>query len=78
VRHAFLSVLNGYQYLAISGLLERQKMYVRMGFCPLGDAVRRGGAYFIPMLLDLSNLSDQAQRDLRRLRRRLGNSNDAR
>lgn len=52
----------GYQYLAISGLRERQAMYERMGFRPLGGPVPRGEAYFVPMLLRLSELGARAQR----------------
>jgi N-acyl-L-homoserine lactone synthetase len=52
----------GYRYLAISGLRERQGMYERMGFRPLGGPVPRGQAYFVPMLLDLSGLGQRAQR----------------
>ena len=52
----------GYQYLAISGLRERQAMYERMGFRPLGEPVPRGQAYFVPMLLRLSDLGERAQR----------------
>ncbi len=66
------AVGGGYQYLAISGLLERQRMYVRMGFRPLGGPVRRGEAYFVPMLLDLTDLPEQARRVLKGLRQRLG------
>jgi|GEM_PF-1150227 len=51
----------GHQYLAISGLRERQAMYERMGFQPLGEPVQRGHAYFVPMLLRLSELGDRAQ-----------------
>ena len=63
----------GYQYLAISGLVERQRMYQLMGFRPLGGPVQRGKAMFVPMLLDLANLPERAQRNLKGLQRRLGN-----
>jgi hypothetical protein len=46
----------------ISGLQERQPMYERLGFKPLGGPVRRGQAYFVPMLLRLSELSERARR----------------
>lgn len=62
----------GCQYLAISGLAERQRMYQRMGFRALGAAVRRGQAWFAPMLLDLADLPERVRRDLRVLRRRMG------
>lgn len=63
----------GYQYLAISGLVERQGMYQKMGFRPLGAAVRRGEAWFVPMLLNVNDLPERVQRDLGALRRRIGN-----
>jgi hypothetical protein len=62
----------GYQYLAISGLRERQRMYLKMGFRPLGPPVRRGQAYFVPMLLDRAELPERVRRDLHALRRRIG------
>lgn len=52
----------GFQYLAISGLRERQGMYERMGFRPLGDPVPRGQVYFVPMLLELSDLGQRARK----------------
>jgi hypothetical protein len=36
------TVRKGYRYLTISGLVERQKMYLRCGFRPLGTPVCRG------------------------------------
>lgn len=67
------AVGRGYRHLTISGLLERQRMYRRMGFGPLGAPVRRGEAHFVPMLLDLEDLSPRMRRDLDALRRRAGN-----
>ena len=37
-------------------------MYERMGFRPLGEPVPRGQAYFVPMLLRLSDLGERGQR----------------
>ena len=62
----------GYRYIAMTGLLERQRMYERMGFRALGAAVLKGKAYFVPMLLDLYNLPSRAIRDLARWRNRVG------
>lgn len=61
-----------YRYLTISGLLERQTMYRRMGFRPLGAPVQRGEAYFVPMLLDVTDLPERVRRVLSALRRRIG------
>lgn len=60
-QYAFRS---GYRYVLISALQERLKMYARMGFRPLAEAVRRGDAHFIPMLADLEELPEQVRRDL--------------
>lgn len=61
----------GYRYLAISGLVQRQSMYQRFGFRPLGTAVQRGAAQFVPMLLDLQDLPDRVEKNLAALRRRI-------
>jgi N-acyl-L-homoserine lactone synthetase len=60
----------GYRYIVISGLLERQGMYAKMGFRPLGSAVRKGEAYFVPMLVDLCCLPDRVRRDRDRWQKR--------
>lgn len=60
----------GYRYLAISGLHQRQAMYEKMGFRPLGDPVRRGQADFVPMLADLDDLPEHAGQTLERFKRR--------
>ena len=62
----------GYQHIAMTGLRDRQRMYERMGFRALGAAVLKGQAYFVPMLLDLSNLPGRIARGLDRWKRRLG------
>ncbi|HWY86676.1 MAG TPA: GNAT family N-acetyltransferase [Gemmataceae bacterium] len=41
---------NGYTHLFISGVEKRQKLYERLGFVPLGPAVRCGEAAFVPMV----------------------------
>jgi N-acyl-L-homoserine lactone synthetase len=61
----------GYRYILISGLLQRRRMYERMGFRAFGRIVRKGAADFIPMLLDLSALPEQIRMDLDRWRRRV-------
>ncbi len=60
----------GYRYVVISGLADRQAMYRRMGFRPLGPAVRRGLADFIPMLFDFGNVPDRVRRNLDRLKKK--------
>jgi N-acyl-L-homoserine lactone synthetase len=62
---------HGYRYILISGLLQRRRMYERMGFQSLGGIVRKGVADFIPMLLDLSALPGQIRLDLDCWQRRL-------
>lgn len=65
---------SGYQNMVISGLAERQEMYERIGFCPLGPPALKGNEYFIPMSLDLSCLPEKAKQDLDRWKKRKGAS----
>src|SRR6266702_1195220 len=44
---------HGYSDLLISGIVERQPMYARMGFRPMGPPVACGAAEFVPMRLSL-------------------------
>ena len=60
----------GYRYIVISGLLERQGMYEKVGFRPMGPPVRKGEAYFVPMLVDLCCLPERVRRDRDRWQRR--------
>jgi hypothetical protein len=62
----------GYRYIVISGLLERQGMYEKLGFRPLGRAVRKGEAYFVPMLVNLSLLPERVREDRDRWQKRIG------
>jgi aspartate aminotransferase-like enzyme/predicted N-acetyltransferase YhbS len=41
----------GFSHLVISGIRDRQRLYERMGFAPLGPAVQSGDAWFIPMAM---------------------------
>lgn len=66
------ALARGYRHLAISGLAEREPMYRRLGFRPLGGAVRRGAAQYIPMLLDLAEITGRMRRNLSVLGRRIG------
>ncbi len=43
-----------YSHLIISGIVERAKLYERMGFRRLGPPVANGSAFFVPMALPLS------------------------
>ncbi len=54
-----------YTHVLISGLVQRRSMYERMGFRPLGPAVRSGQADFVPMVLDLRDLPANVVRGLR-------------
>jgi N-acyl-L-homoserine lactone synthetase len=53
---------HGYSHLLISAVLERQQLYLRMGFRTLGPPVTSGSAEFIPMVLHLSDLPTEARR----------------
>jgi len=63
---------NHYGHILITGLAARQRMYERMGFRALGSPVLRGHEHFVPMVLDLLRLPDNAKRDLDRWIRRTG------
>lgn len=47
------AVRSGYTHLLISGIAEREPMYRKMGFFPLGPAVPEGSASFIPMVMEI-------------------------
>jgi N-acyl-L-homoserine lactone synthetase len=61
-----------YRYIVITGLTERQGMYERMGFRPLGPPRLRGNRHFVPMALDVSRLSKKVKWDLDRWNCRVG------
>jgi aspartate aminotransferase-like enzyme len=52
----------GHTHLFISGFEERQDLYERLGFVPLGPAVRSGDASFIPMVLTIGQLPFRIER----------------
>lgn len=60
--------------IIISGIAARVEMYRRIGFAPLGPAVQRGRGVFVPMALQLDELSPHIQASLRRLAMRSGKS----
>lgn len=62
----------GYRYILISGLVKRRAMYEKLGFRPLGKAVRKGDAYFLPMLADLRSLPEPIRQERDRWERRIG------
>lgn len=53
---------NGYTHLYISGIQEREVMYKRLGFEPLGAPVVSGQASFIPMVLTIGQLPEKMRR----------------
>jgi aspartate aminotransferase-like enzyme/N-acyl-L-homoserine lactone synthetase len=48
---------NHFSDLVISGIVQRQPMYRKMGFLPLGPPVPDGAASFVPMRLSLESMS---------------------
>jgi aspartate aminotransferase-like enzyme len=69
--HLFFGLVNvlydyalrhGYTHMFISGVVERQDMYERLGFVPLGPAVGSGRASFIPMVLTVGQLPLRIER----------------
>jgi aspartate aminotransferase-like enzyme len=45
------AVADGFSHLLISAIVEREPMYRKLGFHPLGPAVPEGSASFIPMVM---------------------------
>jgi aspartate aminotransferase-like enzyme len=56
------AVRHRYTHMFISGVAERQDMYERLGFVPLGPAVGNGRASFIPMVLTIGQLPFRIER----------------
>src|SRR5262249_7133346 len=59
------AVRHGYRHIFISGVAERQAMYERLGFAPLGPAVGTGRASFIPMVLTIGQLPFRIERTIK-------------
>lgn len=56
------AVEQGYTHMFISGVTERQDMYERLGFVPLGPALGVGRASFMPMVLTVGQLPFRIER----------------
>jgi predicted N-acetyltransferase YhbS len=68
----------GHETVAISGIVEQQRMYKRMGFNELGPPVQSGEAWFIPMAGRLRELEERNRAGVDRyLRRVMLKRNDA-
>lgn len=65
------AIATGHSHLIISGVTDKEKMYARMGFQPMGPAVPKGNVSFIPMVLDLGRIPGNIRRHMMQLRRRL-------
>lgn len=65
----------GYTNLFISGLAERQRLYERLGFRPLGPAVPEGDVSFVPMMINLLDLPERILRDIALWRAKLDGAN---
>lgn len=52
---------HGYTHLFISGVEERIGLYERLGFMPLGPAVRCGAAAFVPMMQVVGQLPEKLE-----------------
>jgi aspartate aminotransferase-like enzyme len=53
---------HNYTHLVISGIEDRLPMYQRFGFEPLGPAVGKGKATFVPMMLTVGRLPERVKR----------------
>jgi aspartate aminotransferase-like enzyme len=49
------SLSNGFSHLLISAIAERESMYRKLGFHPLGPAVPEGSASFVPMVMPITD-----------------------
>ncbi len=47
------SLSNGFSHLLISAIAERESMYRKLGFQPLGPAVPEGSVSFVPMVMPI-------------------------
>jgi predicted N-acetyltransferase YhbS len=65
-----LAIGEGYQTLLISGIVERESIYRRFGFTPLGPPALSGKARYIPMLLRIEDLPEKIRKDIQRWGRR--------
>ncbi len=59
------AISNGFSHLLISAITERESMYRKLGFHPLGPAVPEGSASFIPMVMEIR---EQLKTNRRRIR----------
>jgi aspartate aminotransferase-like enzyme/N-acyl-L-homoserine lactone synthetase len=59
------AISNGFSHLLISAITERESMYRKLGFHPLGPAVPEGSASFIPMAMEISEQSKTNRRRIR-------------
>ncbi len=59
------AVSNGFSHMLISGIAEREAMYRKLGFIPLGPAVAEGSASFIPMVMPIGRHARGNQRRVR-------------
>ena len=59
------AVSNGFSHMLISGITEREAMYRKLGFFPLGPAVAEGSASFIPMVMPIGRHARGNQRRVR-------------
>lgn len=59
----------GYRWLLISGLEERQAFYERLGFRAIAPAAMSGRAAYVPMVLDTTALPEAILTDMERWRR---------
>jgi hypothetical protein len=58
-------------FVVISGIVQQQRMYRRLGFRPLGPAVRSGNAEFVPMIAGRDEFLLTKRKILDRMKRRL-------
>jgi hypothetical protein len=62
----------GHSHLLIAGLLERRRLYERLGFRDLGPPVRSGQAWYVPMASPVAAMPRRITEDIARMRRKTG------
>ena len=63
--------------VVISGIIEKKRMYERLGFRTLGPSVSRGRATFVPMVVNKHEFVKRNAKMLRRFRQKQSSTPDA-
>ena len=56
---ALVCIKKGFDIALISGIVEQEKLYLRLGFLPFGNPVKSGQVYYQPMYKKLEDLTHE-------------------